>query len=110
MRPVYAGNAYCTVKSSDLKKFLTFRGTSFEPRNITNKQEVKNVEKLDVDMILGSADNKDNFTQFIKNELALSDKPELTSAKIVVSGGRGLKNKENFAILDELASVFFTYI
>lgn len=109
MRPVYAGNAYCTVKSSDAKKFMTLRGTSFEPRNITDKQEVKNLEKLDVDAILGGADNKANFTQFIKNEVALSDKPELTAAKIVVSGGRGLKNKENFEILDKLASVFIYF-
>ena len=95
------------MKSNDVKKFLTFRGTSFEPRNITNKQEIKNVEKLDVTAILEKAENKANFTQFIKNEIALSDRPELTSAKIIVSGGRGLKSKENFVLLDKLAQVFF---
>ena len=95
------------MKSNDAKKFLTFRGTSFEPRNIVNKQEVKNVEKLDVDSIIDKADNKANFTQHVKNELCVSDRPELTSAKIVVSGGRGLKNKENFVILDQLAKVIY---
>lgn len=84
---------------------MTFRGTSFEPRNIQNKQEIKNIEKVDVGAILDKADNKAAFPQFIKNELAVTDKPELTAAKIVVSGGRGLKNKENFEILDKLASV-----
>jgi electron transfer flavoprotein alpha subunit len=84
---------------------LTVRGTSFEPRNIANKQEIKNIEKVDVGAILDKADNKANFTQFIKNELAVSDKPELNAAKIVVSGGRGLKSKENFEILDKLANV-----
>lgn len=84
---------------------MTFRGTSFEPRNIQNKQEIKNIEKVDVGAILDKADNKAVFPQFIKNEIAVTDKPELTAAKIVVSGGRGLKNKENFEILDKLASV-----
>lgn len=93
------------MRSKDAKKFLTFRGTSFEPRNVANKQEIKHVEKIDVAAILDKADNKANFTQFLKNELAVSDKPELNAAKIVVSGGRGMKSKENFVILDKLASV-----
>lgn len=61
---------------------------------------MKDVEKLDVAAILGAADNKGRFTKHIKDELSSGDKPELSSAKFVVSGGRALKSKENFKILD----------
>jgi electron transfer flavoprotein alpha subunit len=84
---------------------MTVRSTSFEVRNIEKKEEVGSVENLDVKTILESADNKATFTEFLRNELAVTDRPELTSAKIVVSGGRGLKSKENFSILEELAKV-----
>lgn len=86
-------------------KFLTIRGTSFEPRNISQKESINSVEKIDVQKILDSADNKSNFSVHVSDEIVESDRPELTSAKIVVSGGRGLKSKENFVILEKLAKV-----
>ncbi len=72
---------------------MTIRSTSFEPRNILNKQEITDIEPINVNQILDSADNKAIFSEFVKNEISETDRPELTSAKIVVSGGRGLKNK-----------------
>lgn len=84
---------------------MTIRSTSFEPRNIQNKQEITDIEPINVNQILDSADNKAVFSEFVKSEISETDRPELTSAKIVVSGGRGLKNKENFSILEDLAKV-----
>lgn len=86
---------------------MTVRSTSFEPRNIQNKQEITDVETIDVNHILDSADNKAVFSEFVRSEISETDRPELTSAKVVVSGGRGMKNKENFVILEELAKVNF---
>jgi len=94
VRPIYAGNALATVKSLDVKKFITIRATAFKAAEIEGGQ----AEVIEGPVI---EDNKD--VKFCGRELSESDRPELTAAKIVVSGGRGLGSGENFAILDALA-------
>jgi len=93
-RPIYAGNALCTVHSSDSKILLTVRGTAFDAAPSTGGSA--SVETLAVKGDLG-------LSKFVSQELSASDRPELTAAKIVVSGGRGLGSAENFAMLEKLA-------
>ncbi|MEM7194446.1 MAG: FAD-binding protein [Pseudomonadota bacterium] len=94
VRPIYAGNAMATVKSSDATKFITVRTTSFElADDASGSAEVSNIDDA------GATD----WVQFIEQMLSQSERPELTSAKIVVSGGRGMQNGENFAMLEKLA-------
>ena len=93
-RPFYAGNAIATVKSSDAKKVITVRGTAFD----AVKAEGGNSEIEDMP---GTGDS--GLSSFVKQELSESDRPELTAAKIVVSGGRGVGSTENFAIIEKLA-------
>ncbi len=94
VRPIYAGNAMATVKSSDAKKIITVRTTSFDAVSDTGGSAA--VESV------ASAGANDGV-EFIGAELSSSDRPELTSASIVVSGGRGMQNGDNFAMLDEIA-------
>ncbi len=94
IRPVYAGNALATVKSSDSIKLITVRGTAFEPAiTDNNNAEIQTIE------------SGDNFaqSQFESHQLTLSERPELTSAQVVISGGRGMGNGENFALLEAIA-------
>lgn len=93
-RPIYAGNVIATVKSSDAKKVMTVRGTSFDAVAATGGSA--SVEAL------GSAHDAGK-SAFVGEEIAKSDRPELTSASVVVSGGRGMGNGENFKILEALA-------
>lgn len=93
-RPIYAGNAIATVKSSDTKKVITVRGTAFDAADATGGSA--SIESI-------SAKGDSGLSSFISAEVSKSDRPELTSAKIVVSGGRGLGSKENFAIMEKLA-------
>jgi electron transfer flavoprotein alpha subunit len=93
-RPIYAGNAIATVKSSDAKKLITVRGTAFNAAAATGGSAT--VESI-------SAKGDSGLSSFVGAEVSKSDRPELTSAKIVVSGGRGLGSKENFAIMEKLA-------
>ncbi|MGB2248740.1 MAG: electron transfer flavoprotein subunit alpha/FixB family protein [Alcanivorax sediminis] len=93
-RPIYAGNAIATVKSSDAKKVITVRGTSFD--GVAAEGGSAAVESLDAAKNAGTS-------AFVGEELAKSDRPELTSAEIVISGGRGMGNGENFEILYKLA-------
>ena len=93
-RPIYAGNAIATVKSSDAKKVITVRGTSFDA--VAAEGGSAAVEALDVAKNAGTS-------SFVGEELAKSDRPELTSAEIVISGGRGMGNGDNFEILYKLA-------
>ena len=99
IRPTYAGNAFTKIKTSDPIKFLTFRPTSFD--EMTGKCDSITVEKL-----TDPSFPKEPQTKFVKEEISSSNKPELTSARIVVSGGRAVKSKENFAIIEELANAF----
>ena len=93
-RPVYAGNAIATVKSSDAKKVITVRGTAFDPV----KAEGGNAPIEDV-----SASGDAGLSKFVKQDLSTSDRPELTAAKIVVSGGRGVGSGEDFDLIEKLA-------
>ncbi len=88
-RPIYAGNAIQTVKSSDPKKIVTVRTSTFQAtgqRTDAGSAPVENVNAAD-DPALSS---------FVGEELSKSDRPELTSAKIIISGGRAMQNRENF--------------
>ncbi len=94
VRPIYAGNALETVTSADLVKVLTVRASSFEAAPLNGGSAV--IEKQpDV--------SDQGISRFISEDLVQSDRPELTSAKVVISGGRGLKSGENFKILESLA-------
>lgn len=95
-RPVYAGNAIATVKSKDSKKVLSVRGTGFDPVPATGGEaQIEPVTSV----------HSANLSQHVRDELAKSERPELTAAGIIVSGGRGMGSGENFAILDELADL-----
>lgn len=93
-RPIYAGNAIATVKSSDAKKVITVRGTAFDPV----KAEGGNSPIEDV-----ASTGDAGLSSFVKQELSESDHPELTAASIVVSGGRGVGSAEDFALIEKLA-------
>ncbi|HET8706945.1 MAG TPA: FAD-binding protein, partial [Pseudomonadales bacterium] len=93
-RPIYAGNAIATVQSSDAIKVLTVRGTGFDAAAATGGSAA--IEAV------GTVTDK-GVSQFVKEEVAKSDRPELTAAKIVISGGRGMQNGDNFKILYALA-------
>ena len=86
-RPIYAGNAIATVESSDAKLVITVRGTAFAKAEATAGSAA-------VEAISGPADA--GLSQFVGAEIAKSERPELTSAKIIVSGGRALKDAETF--------------
>jgi len=94
VRPIYAGNALATVQSSDKVKVITVRGTSFDLAPATGGSAA--VEKI---ATAGDA----GLSTFVGQELAKSERPELTSARVVVSGGRGMQNGDNFKLLDALA-------
>ena len=92
-RPVYAGNAIQTVKSSDGKKVLTIRTASFDAAGDGGSASVADQ----------AAGDDPGLSKWIGDEVAASDRPELTSAKRIVSGGRALGSKENFEIIEKLA-------
>ncbi|OXY83546.1 electron transfer flavoprotein subunit alpha/FixB family protein [Oceanimonas doudoroffii] len=93
-RPIYAGNALARVQSLDPVTLLTIRATAFDP--VAEGCEPAPVETL-------SAVAVENTSRFVRDELSVSERPELTSARVVVSGGRGLGSKEQFALLEQLA-------
>ena len=93
-RPIYAGNAMLKVKSTDNIKVVTVRGTCFEQATLDGN--------IDVEEIKSTASASEKVT-FVKHELSESDRPELTSAKIVISGGRGMQNGDNFKLLEGIA-------
>jgi electron transfer flavoprotein alpha subunit len=92
-RPIYAGNAIQTVKSLSDKKIITVRAPSF--------QAVENQDSATIENIQNSEDK--NLSEYISEELTKSDRPELTAAKIIISGGRGMQNGENFVLLEGVA-------
>ena len=94
-RPIYAGNAFSTVTLNEPIKLLTIRGTAFSACESTANANVK-VEKIDKIIV-----NELSF--FEKQELTVTARPELTSARVIISGGRGLKSAENFKLLEKLA-------
>ena len=93
-RPVYAGNVIATVKSSDAKKVITVRTTAFDAAAAEGGSAT--VEAVD-------AVHDAGISAFVSEEVAESDRPELTAAPVVVSGGRGMQNGENFKLLDGIA-------
>ena len=93
-RPIYAGNAIATVQSNAAVKVITVRSTGFDP--VAAEGGSASVENLDVAQDAG-------VSSFVNEELAKSDRPELAGAKIVISGGRGMQNGENFEMLYKLA-------
>ena len=95
VRPIYAGNAFATVKSSDKIKCVTVRPTSFDPAPTTGG--AASIEKID-------ATDVPNISKFIKREETKSERPELGTARIVISGGRGMQSGENFKLLNAIAA------
>ena len=94
IRPIYAGNAFATVQSKDKKKCITIRPTSFDPAATSGgNAETENVEPADVP----------NISKFIKKEETKSERPELGTARVVISGGRGMQSGENFKLIHAIA-------
>ena len=94
LRPIYAGNAFATIKSNDARKCVTIRPTSFDP--CESKGGSAPIEKVD-------PSEEFSNTKFIKREEIKSDRPELGTARIVVSGGRGMQSGDNFKLITEIA-------
>jgi len=92
-RPIYAGNAIATVQSSDSVKVITVRGTAFDSAAAGGSAAIEAIAAV--------ADA--GTSSFVGRELAKSDRPELTAAKVIVSGGRGIGSADNFKILEPLA-------
>ena len=94
VRPIYAGNAFATVRSKDAKKVITVRTTGFDAAPASGGSGA-------VESIAAPADR--SVARVVGQELTKSDRPELTNARVVISGGRGLQNGENFKMLEALA-------
>jgi electron transfer flavoprotein alpha subunit len=94
VRPIYAGNALATVQSSDTIKIITVRTTGFDVASAEGGS-------ASIDNVTGAIDKE--LSDFVSQELTVSARPELTSAKIVISGGRGMQSGENFPMLEEIA-------
>ncbi|MEM8581381.1 MAG: FAD-binding protein, partial [Pseudomonadota bacterium] len=92
-RPIYAGNAIQTVKSSDAKKVITFRTSTFDAAGTGGSAPVEDA----------TAPAASGLSSWVEDKVAESDRPELTSAGVVVSGGRGVGSEEQFAIIESLA-------
>ena len=94
IRPIYAGNAFATVKSTDAKKCITIRPTSFDPcESSGGSAPIETAE----------AEEEFSLTKFVKREEIKSDRPELGTARIVVSGGRGMQSGDNFKLITSIA-------
>ena len=93
-RPIYAGSCIATVKSSDSIKVITVRATAFDPVNASGGSA--SIESM-------SADGVSDLSSFVNEEIAQSDRPELTAASIVISGGRGMQSGDNFHLLETIA-------
>jgi electron transfer flavoprotein alpha subunit len=96
VRPIYAGNALATVQSSDATKVITVRATGFDAAAAEGGSAT--IEDL------AAADNP-GLSTFVSQELSASERPELTSARVIISGGRGMQNGENFAMLEKVADL-----
>ena len=94
MRPIYAGNAIATVKSNDKIKVVTVRPTSFDPVETSGGNDV-------IESII--FENDMESVEFIDRQESQSERPELSTARVVISGGRGLQSADNFKLLNEIA-------
>jgi electron transfer flavoprotein alpha subunit len=92
-RPIYAGNAIQTVKSNDAKKIVTFRTASFDAAGEGGSASVETI----------SVGDNPGLSEWVEDKVAESDRPELTSAGVVVSGGRGVGSEEDFKLIETLA-------
>jgi electron transfer flavoprotein alpha subunit len=94
VRPIYAGNALATVQSRDPIKIITVRGTAFAPAQASGGSAL--IEPV---AATGSA----GLSEFVRAELSKSERPELTSARVIISGGRGMQSGDNFHLLEKVA-------
>jgi electron transfer flavoprotein alpha subunit len=94
VRPIYAGNALATVVSKDPIKVITVRGTAFPPGEATGGS-------ASIDTVASTGES--GLSQFVGAELSKSERPELTSARVIISGGRGMQSGENFHLLEKVA-------
>jgi len=94
VRPIYAGNALATVQSKDPIKVITVRGTAFPPGEATG-----GTAAIETVAPTGSA----GLSEFVRAELSKSERPELTSARVIISGGRGMQSGDNFHLLEKVA-------
>lgn len=94
VRPIYAGNAFATVQSGDPIKVITVRTTNFDAAPTQGGQG---------EIVALTAGSDSGLSRFVSQELTKSERPELTAARVIVSGGRGLQSGENFKMLEELA-------
>jgi electron transfer flavoprotein alpha subunit len=94
IRPIYAGNAMATVKSADAKKVITVRASSFDP--VAAEAGNATIEPV-------PAAEAPGLSEFVSAELSKSERPELTAAKVVISGGRGMQSGDNFKLLEPIA-------
>jgi electron transfer flavoprotein alpha subunit len=94
VRPIYAGNALATVQSKDATKIITVRGTGFAAADATGGSAA--IETIEAAPTSG-------LSSFVSQELSKSERPELTSARVIISGGRGMQNGENFKMLEDVA-------
>ena len=94
LRPIYAGNAFATVKSLDSKKCITIRPTSFDPATTSGGS---------AEIVKSDAEEANSLAKFIKREEVKSDRPELGTARVVISGGRGMQSGENFKLITAIA-------
>jgi electron transfer flavoprotein alpha subunit len=92
-RPIYAGNAIQTIRSTDGKKVVSFRTSTFDAAEMDGSAAVETI---------GAAGNP-GLSQWVEDKVAASDRPELTSAGVVVSGGRGVGSQDDFALIEKLA-------
>ena len=95
-RPTYAGNAITTVQTSDAKKVITVRGTAFDP--VAAEGGSASVENIG-----GQGDA--GLTSYIGSEISKNERPELTSARVIISGGRGMQSGDNFPMLEKVADL-----
>ncbi|MDK9778498.1 MULTISPECIES: electron transfer flavoprotein subunit alpha/FixB family protein [unclassified Vibrio] len=96
VRPIYAGNALARVRSDDATKVMTVRSSAFDAIAVSDSPVVENVVALETVI-------KAEHSEFVSQQKAESERPELPAANVVVSGGRGLGSKENFALVEQLA-------
>ncbi|MEC8773912.1 MAG: FAD-binding protein, partial [Pseudomonadota bacterium] len=95
-RSTYAGNAIATVQSSDAKKVITVRGTAFDPVAAEGgNAAIENV----------GAQGDSGLTSYVGSEISKSERPELTSARVIISGGRGMQSGDNFPMLEKVADI-----
>mgnify|MGYP003700852785 FL=1 len=93
-RPIYAGNAIATVKSNDAKKVVSVRGTAYDP--VAAEGGSASVEEI-------SAVHDQEISSWVKDDIAKSERPDLTAASVVISGGRGMGSGDNFKLLEGIA-------